>query len=79
MLFYALNIFNISAAHSCGHNAQIAAMVGASMGLILFKTNDYLDGDIELIVPAKTLVMTAIDLLFDVVKKGLKVKILNPN
>ncbi len=32
------------AAHACGHNAQIAAMLGAAMGLSAIK--EYLDGDV---------------------------------
>jgi amidohydrolase len=45
---------NTGAAHSCGHNAQIAAMLGAAMGLTLSKANNYLDGDIAFIaVPAE--------------------------
>ncbi|MFP4456202.1 MAG: M20/M25/M40 family metallo-hydrolase [Clostridia bacterium] len=42
------------AAHSCGHNAQIAAMLGAAMGLTLTNANEYLDGNIAFIaVPAE--------------------------
>ncbi len=42
------------AAHSCGHNAQVAAMLGAAMGIKLSKANEYLSGDIAFIaVPAE--------------------------
>lgn len=35
---------NTGAAHSCGHNSQIAAMLGAAMGLVPFM--EHLDGDV---------------------------------
>jgi amidohydrolase len=35
---------NTGAAHSCGHNSQIAAMLGAAIGLIPFM--EHLDGDV---------------------------------
>lgn len=42
------------AAHSCGHNAQVAAMLGAAMGLIGAGAMEHLDGDISLMaVPAE--------------------------
>lgn len=42
------------AAHSCGHNSQIAAMLGSAMGLILSGTMSQLDGDVSFIaVPAE--------------------------
>lgn len=42
------------AAHSCGHNAQIAGMLGAAMGLIHSGTMTHLDGDIVFMgVPAE--------------------------
>ena len=42
------------AAHSCGHNSQIAAMLGAAMGLLLSKTMPQLSGDVAFIaVPAE--------------------------
>lgn len=42
------------AAHSCGHNAQIAAMLGAAMGLTLTNANKHLDDDIAFVaVPAE--------------------------
>lgn len=41
-----------SAAHACGHNAQIAAMIGAGLGLL--SVADDLDGDVVLFaVPAE--------------------------
>lgn len=43
---------NTGAAHSCGHNSQIAAMLGAAMGLVPFM--EHLDGDMVFIaVPAE--------------------------
>jgi len=36
---------NTGAAHSCGHNAQIAAMLGVAMGLSKSGVMEYLDGD----------------------------------
>ena len=42
------------AAHSCGHNAQMAAMLGAAMGLVGAGTMEHLSGDISLMaVPAE--------------------------
>jgi len=42
------------AAHSCGHNSQIAAMLGAAMGLAGSGAMDELDGDVAfLAVPAE--------------------------
>jgi amidohydrolase len=42
------------AAHSCGHNAQIAAMIGAGMGLLDSGVNRHLDGEVRLMaVPAE--------------------------
>jgi amidohydrolase len=42
------------AAHSCGHNAQIAGMLGAAMGLAAAKAADHLAGDIVFFaVPAE--------------------------
>lgn len=42
------------AAHSCGHNAQVAGMLGAAMGLIHSGSIEHLDGDIVLMgVPAE--------------------------
>lgn len=45
------------AAHSCGHNAQIASMLGAAFGLVLSGGINELDGDIEFVaVPAEEFV-----------------------
>jgi amidohydrolase len=45
---------NTGAAHSCGHNAQVAAMLGAAMGLKLSGANNHLSGDIAFMaVPAE--------------------------
>lgn len=42
------------AAHSCGHNAQVAMMVGVAMGLADTEAMQYLDGDVVLMaVPAE--------------------------
>jgi amidohydrolase len=42
------------AAHSCGHNAQIAGMLGAGMGLSAIGAGDYLAGDLVFFaVPAE--------------------------
>lgn len=42
------------AAHSCGHNAQVAAMLGMAMGLLDTGAMQHLDGDIALMaVPAE--------------------------
>lgn len=42
------------AAHSCGHNAQVAAMLGAAIGLVAGKALDELDGDVAFMaVPAE--------------------------
>lgn len=42
------------AAHSCGHNAQIAAMLGTAMGLLDSGAMQHLDGDVVLMaVPAE--------------------------
>ncbi len=42
------------AAHSCGHNGQIASMLGAGFGLVFSGVMDVLDGDVTLIaVPAE--------------------------
>lgn len=37
------------AAHSCGHNAQVAVMLGTAMGLTITNDNKYLDGNIAFI------------------------------
>ncbi|MDD4569883.1 MAG: hypothetical protein PHE70_07165, partial [Tepidanaerobacteraceae bacterium] len=45
------------AAHACGHNAQIAAMLGAAMGLSTSNVLHELDGDVAFIaVPAEEFV-----------------------
>ena len=45
---------NTGAAHACGHNAQIANMLGAAMGLILGDVLDKLHGDVVFMaVPAE--------------------------
>jgi len=45
------------ASHSCGHNAQIASMLGAAIGLTLSGCIDKLDGDVAFIaVPAEEFV-----------------------
>jgi amidohydrolase len=45
------------AAHGCGHNAQIAGMLGAGMGLLESGAMKELDGDVSLMaVPAEELV-----------------------
>ena len=45
------------AAHACGHNAQIAAMLGAAMGLCLSGAMEQLDGDaVFMAVPAEDFV-----------------------
>lgn len=45
---------NTGAAHSCGHNAQIAGMLGAAIGLTKSGISKHLDGDIAFIaVPAE--------------------------
>lgn len=42
------------AAHSCGHNAQVAGMLGAAMGLVYAGAMEHLDGDVVLMgVPAE--------------------------
>src|SRR5215475_12129433 len=42
------------AAHACGHNAQIAGMLGAAMGLIEAKAFDHLAGRVAFVaVPAE--------------------------
>ncbi|MEW6724431.1 MAG: amidohydrolase [Bacillota bacterium] len=42
------------AAHACGHNAQIAAMLGAAIGLAASGVMSELDGDVELMaIPAE--------------------------
>ncbi len=42
------------AAHSCGHNGQIASMLGAGMGLFYAGAMEHLDGDVTLMaVPAE--------------------------
>lgn len=42
------------AAHCCGHNAQVAMMIGVAMGIVDAKANEYLDGNIVfLAVPAE--------------------------
>lgn len=42
------------AAHSCGHNAQIAAMLGAAIGLVASNVMENLDGDVAFMaVPAE--------------------------
>lgn len=48
---------NTGAAHSCGHNAQIAAMLGAAMGLCVSNALEELDGDVAFMaVPAEEFV-----------------------
>lgn len=48
---------NTGAAHACGHNAQIASMLGAAMGLIYSGVMEKLDGDVSFIaVPAEEFV-----------------------
>jgi amidohydrolase len=48
------------AAHSCGHNAQIAGMLGAAMGLAAAGAPDHLAGDIVLFaVPAEEFIDVA--------------------
>src|SRR5262245_34386533 len=43
-----------SAAHACGHNAQVAGMLGAAMGLLDAKAFDHLAGRVAFIaVPAE--------------------------
>ena len=45
------------AAHACGHNASIAGMIGAGMGLLDSGVMKELDGDVSLMaVPAEELV-----------------------
>ncbi len=45
------------AAHSCGHNAQIAGMLGAAIGLVRSGARQYLAGDVAFFaVPAEELV-----------------------
>lgn len=45
------------ASHSCGHNAQIASMLGAAIGLVLSGAIKELDGDVSFIaVPAEEFV-----------------------
>jgi amidohydrolase len=45
------------AAHSCGHNAQIAAMLGAAIGFVKSGSKEYLDGDVVFMaVPAEEFV-----------------------
>lgn len=42
------------AAHACGHNAQIAAMLGVALGFVKSGAMEYLDGDISFMaVPAE--------------------------
>ncbi len=42
------------AAHACGHNLQLAAMVGTALGLKLANTAEYLDGNVTFMgVPAE--------------------------
>lgn len=42
------------AAHACGHNAQIASMLGCALGLVKGGIMDYLDGDVTFFaVPAE--------------------------
>jgi len=42
------------AAHACGHNAQVASMLGAAMGLIYGNVLDKLAGDVAFMaVPAE--------------------------
>jgi len=42
------------AAHACGHHAQVAAMVGCGIGLLVAGAMEYLDGDVTLFaVPAE--------------------------
>lgn len=45
------------AAHACGHNAQLAMMLGAAMGLLDSGVMEYLDGEVVLMaVPAEEFV-----------------------
>lgn len=47
----------IGASHTCGHNVQIAGMLGAAVGLLKSGVNNYLDGKIDFIgVPAEEFV-----------------------
>ena len=42
------------AAHSCGHNGQVASMLGAGFGLVFSGAMDSLDGDVTLMgVPSE--------------------------
>lgn len=48
---------NTGAAHACGHNAQIASMLGAAIGLVSSGAVEELDGDVSFIaVPAEEFV-----------------------
>lgn len=48
---------NTGAAHSCGHNTQIAAMLGAAIGFVNSGAKEHLDGDvIFMAVPAEEFV-----------------------
>lgn len=48
---------NTGAAHACGHNAQIASMLGAAIGLISSGVMEKLDGDVSFMaVPAEEFV-----------------------
>lgn len=48
---------NTGAAHSCGHNTQIAAMLGAAIGFVNCGAKEHLDGDvIFMAVPAEEFV-----------------------
>ena len=48
---------NTGAAHSCGHNAQVAAMLGVAIGLIKSGAMEHLDGDVVFMgVPAEEFV-----------------------
>lgn len=45
------------AVHACGHNAQIAMILGAAMGLVYSKSASFLDGEIAFVsVPAEEFV-----------------------
>lgn len=45
------------AAHSCGHNTQVAAMLGAAIGFVKSGVKEYLDGDVVFMaVPAEEFV-----------------------
>jgi len=48
---------NTGAAHSCGHNAQVAAMLGVAIGIVKSGAMEHLDGDVVFMgVPAEEFV-----------------------